>query len=695
MTISLVGKGKAKESFVDFGPYFNKLRGKIIWFVAITMVTAIAAFISTRYMPSRYTATATVLFKAQPADITPLPKLESYDSTRDDYYETKYALMSSRVVLENAVKTMKLDNDSDFNGGAGLDAETRFNNAVRNLQANLAITGVRSTQLVSVSMEANTPKKAADVANGIAQAFIDYSLHQKQKTLHQAQQWNQKLMDELKSKMVKQQADIDKWLKQENLLTFRGVDGYETEQLGIATNRLADATQRRIQAQATWEKIQGQRPGASAEQLLSLPEISDHSQIQDLRIALIQAKRDAADAAKHYGPQHPKYRQAQAQVNTVNSQIGLVLGELQNGLRQKYQIALNDEQHYQQMLDEQKDNFQQLAAKKDHYNTLVTALNKTQDLYKTMYQRANEQALAENIAVADEQIYDPAIPPLGASKPKRALLIMMATVMSIGLYLMYLVTSTALDKTVNSISELKAKAMLTASGEFPLVTPEKSTAHIFAENLYADMIHSLRMVLEGEHQGPITMMVTSTRSGNGSTLVAELLARSAGKVRKTLLIDLDFHKPQRTSEPKMGFTHCLETGTCAPQVLTPLSENLDQLPRGELNDSSLLLLTSERLPALLEQLHQRWHTLILNMPSLEVAQDSLLMQRHVDKTLLVVQAGEQAPLIDQEYKRLHAEGKNHVKVVLNKVPEENLESLEGRRLPERNMGELISLKQPT
>jgi uncharacterized protein involved in exopolysaccharide biosynthesis len=64
----------------------------------------------------------------------PLPRLENYDSTRSDYYETKYALMGSRVVLEAAVKALKLDRDPEFNGGDNLDEAARVNNALRALQ---------------------------------------------------------------------------------------------------------------------------------------------------------------------------------------------------------------------------------------------------------------------------------------------------------------------------------------------------------------------------------------------------------------------------------------------------------------------------------------------------------------------------------------------------------------------------------
>jgi uncharacterized protein involved in exopolysaccharide biosynthesis len=95
MAISLVENGKKKEGFIDFTPYFNKIKHKLIWCLVVVIVAAAASFILTRLMSSSYTATATVLFKAQSSDISPC-RLDNYDSTRNDYYETKYALMGSR-----------------------------------------------------------------------------------------------------------------------------------------------------------------------------------------------------------------------------------------------------------------------------------------------------------------------------------------------------------------------------------------------------------------------------------------------------------------------------------------------------------------------------------------------------------------------------------------------------------------------
>ncbi len=695
MAISLVENGKKKEGLIDFTPYFNKIKHKLIWCLAVVIVAAVASFILTRFMSSSYTATATVLFKAQSQDVTPLPRLENYDSTRSDYYETKYALMGSRVVLDAAVRKLKLDQDAEFNGGNNLDEDARIDNAIQALQRNLTISGVRTTQLVSVSMEAKSPQKAADIANGVAQAFIDYSLQQKQNTLLQAQGWNEKMMDDLKSKMERQKADIDNFLKQNGLLTFRSMDGYETERLGIVINHLADATQRRLKAQTVWDKVRRQQ-GKPVEQIISLPEISGHPQVQDLRIALIQTRRNLSEAAKHYGPQHPKYLQAQAQLQAVNAQLGQVLGELFNGLRQQYQIALDDEQHYQQMLNDQKADFQALGAKRDQYNTMTTALNKTEELYKSLYQRANEQKLSESFSVPDEVIYDAAVPPDRPSKPQRGLLIVMITMMALALYIMYLIVSTALDKTVNSLSELKAKAALDASGEFPLLAHLENAQQIFHNVLYADMIHSLRLALLNQRDKPATIMVTSVQSRSGSSLVAELLARSASKSRKTLLVDLDYLASQGLSakypQHKQGFSQLLNGGCSPEQAVIKLDEQLDFMPRGELRDSSLLLLTAEGLPALLATLHQTYGTLIIDTPSLGLAQDSLLLAAQSDINLLVVKAGEQASRIRDAERRLKGAGSARVANVLNQVQEEHLETQEGKRLLDREMRELISPK---
>ncbi len=79
-------------------------------------------------------------------------------------------------------------------------------------------------------------------------------------------------------------------------------------------------------------------------------------------------------------------------------------------------------------------------------------------------------------------------------KPQRGLLIVMITLMALALYIMYLIVSTALDKTVNSLSELKAKNLPRGQRRISATGASGKTRSRFFHNvLYADMIHSLRL----------------------------------------------------------------------------------------------------------------------------------------------------------------------------------------------------------
>ena len=42
MAISLVENAKKKEGFIDFTPYFNKIKHKLIWCLAVVIVAAVA-----------------------------------------------------------------------------------------------------------------------------------------------------------------------------------------------------------------------------------------------------------------------------------------------------------------------------------------------------------------------------------------------------------------------------------------------------------------------------------------------------------------------------------------------------------------------------------------------------------------------------------------------------------------------------
>ncbi len=703
MKLSIVENGKKRESAIDIARFAREIK-KNSWKIVLSGVIAGAiAWPLMSLMSSKYVSTATVLIKAQPDNVSPFQKVEGYDSTRNGYYETQNALMQSRVVLEQAIRTLKLDQNPAFNGeGSGSSAtpaneQQRVDHALKTLQKDLTISNVRTTHLSTVSYESTSPQLAADIANGVAESFINYTLALKQQKTAKAREDNQQKLQELQQQMVQQKSALDSYLAKEGLLTFRGVDGFETEQMGIITNRLANATERRVAAESVYNEI---RSGGSRGQVISLPSISNHAQIQDLRIALIQANSELSQLEKSYGPQHDKVIQARARISAIQAQTAMTLREQEAGIRQTYEAALADEKNYQKQLEEQKANFQKLSLKRDGYNDLKLALDKTEEMYKMAYQRTQELALPGSYSDADAEIYDPAVPAAQPAKPNKPLLMLMIVLLVMLFYTMYIMVKTATDKSVNTLSQMQKRLNLVPLGEirrFKGVGGRgKIRDLISSDPLNADVIHSIRTQIMLSSHPLQVIAVTSAEAGEGRSLLANLLANSFSFDQKTLLIDMDFFNSDGLSgelgSPKApGVAEVLRGEGNTDSVLVKMSENLDFLPRGNTPVSALLLLSPERLKPLIDSLRSRYQRIIIDMAAVNQSQEVQLVSQATDGLIFVLKAGlNSADTVGPAIEKATNDHTVLIGGVLNQVMDKNLESKEGLRSLNYHTHELMN-----
>jgi len=701
MKLSIVENGKKRESAIDIARFASEIK-KNLWKIILSGVIAGAiAWPLMSLMPSKYVSTATVLLKAQPDNVTPFQKVEGYDSTRNGYYETQNALMQSRVVLEQAVRTLKLDQNPAFtgsndDGATGKESkQQRIDNALKTLSKNLTINSVRTTHLATVSYESTSPQLSADIANGVAESFINYSLGLKQQKTLQASEDNQHKLQQLKQQMIQQKTALDDYLAKAGLLTFRGVDGFETEQMGIVTNRLANATERRVAAESIYNEV---RSGGG--RAISLPSISNHAQIQDLRIALIQANSELSQLEKSYGPQHDKVIQARARISAIQAQTAMTLREQEAGLRQSYEAAVADEKNYQKQLDEQRQNFQKLSMKREGYNELKLALDKTEEMYKVVYQRTQELTLPGTYTDADAELYDPAVPATRPAKPNKPLLMLMIVLLVMLFYVMYVMVKAATDRSVNTLSQMQKRLNLMPLGEIRRFRGVGGRGKIrdlmFSDPLNADVIHSMRTQIMLSSHPLQVIAVTSAEAGEGRTLLANLLANSFSFDQKTLLIDMDFFNNDGLSGelglPKApGVAEVLRGEGDTDSVLVKVNDKLDFLPRGTTPVSALLLLSPERLKPLLETLRSRYQRIIIDVAAVNQSQEVQLVSQVTDGLIFVLKAGQNsADTIAHAVDKAASDRCVVIGGVLNQVVDKNLESKEGLRSLNYHTHELMN-----
>jgi protein-tyrosine kinase len=183
----------------------------------------------------------------------------------------------------------------------------------------------------------------------------------------------------------------------------------------------------------------------------------------------------------------------------------------------------------------------------------------------------------------------------------------------------------------------------------------------------AGVLHKSQVV-----DGTKVVMVTSAAPSDGKTMTAInlALALSGSYKRRVLLIDADLRRPSIGEslglEQSAGLSEALKAGSEQKLAVIPITATLTLLPAGRPDPDPVGGLTSVRMRRILEEAAARFDWVVLDAPPVGLLADANLMIEEVDRTLLVVRAGQtQYPMVDKAVELL---GKDRLLgVVLNGV----------------------------
>jgi exopolysaccharide/PEP-CTERM locus tyrosine autokinase len=147
---------------------------------------------------------------------------------------------------------------------------------------------------------------------------------------------------------------------------------------------------------------------------------------------------------------------------------------------------------------------------------------------------------------------------------------------------------------------------------------------------------------------PRSILVTSALPGDGKSFVASNLAVSfaLNLDRRVLLIDADIRKPEIHDrfgiDGKRGLSDYLTKATPLPSLLRRTNlNNLTILPGGRPPHNPSELLSSEKMPALLKEVTNRYKDryVIVDSPPPKLTSETSVLARLVDGIVLVVRTG--------------------------------------------------------
>ncbi len=403
--------------------------GRMALFGAIGLTAAVAF---SALVPPSYTATAEIL--VNPNDLNLVDnaltrQAESADSGAT-YSETQAKILGSDSVLARAVKMLGLDGDSRFvheafwrdgglleDGMVWLGAPASGGDAGRSALDRLkALVSVRRTErtfVIDVSAKSGDPALAANLANGVVNAYLAEKSDARTTLAERASADFTASLGTLRDAVRSADDAVVAFRTKHRLIG--GTSGSITDQqINDAVAALSRAHESTEQARARYEQMQEAVAGSGQE---SLPDVVQSVELRNLRQTLQDLLRRQAQLAAQFGPRYPEMIDVSANIAQTERAVSTQVSRLVASARKDYDRATSAEKGFASSLDRLRNEGSVNAVADVTLRQLQADLDAKRSIYEAYLKRAKETAEQARIDPTDARVISAADEPLKRSFP--------------------------------------------------------------------------------------------------------------------------------------------------------------------------------------------------------------------------------------------------------------------------------------
>jgi succinoglycan biosynthesis transport protein ExoP len=388
--------------------------------IAVITVLAISfAAVVIKLLPKTYTATATLIVNSDVKD--PLAGRDFPVEMITSYVSTQIELMTSPIVLQPVIKKLNLTQDKSFTAGFSGSPEALREFVQKILANSLLVERGVGGELLYVSAAARNAAKAADIANAVADVYIDQDRQRLNgPAAERAQRYTEELA-ELREKTSIAQAKVTAFAKENGIADMSsGTPGLESQALDALHQHLLETQNLRRSLEA---KEHGE---PTAEGPDGAPTVLPSKTLLNSQLAQLD------QLSRTYGPQHPKVRELTAQIALTRQSLADEKQALLANTGSRLIQAKELEQKYLQAIAEQEAKVAKVRQAQAEGGKLLLELDSAKAVYKQALDGFDQimfQAVANHTNVT---VVSRAVPPLRPSKPNKMKLMLAAVAAAIG-----------------------------------------------------------------------------------------------------------------------------------------------------------------------------------------------------------------------------------------------------------------------
>src|SRR5271157_1274464 len=365
---------------------------------------------------------------------------------------------------------------------------------------------------------------------------------------------------------------------------------------------------------------------------------------------------------ERYGPDYAKVKELKLQIDRIRergrgARSHLEAGELKD-LLASIEKSLESVQTMREDLRTQFNQAQQKAKQVEvdllTEDNLRSKLERQRALFSSVVDQLKQAQFVSDFTSVTSQVIEPPHTLRHPVWPRPILTLVLAMVTGCMLGVGAVFFLDRLDQRVRSLADLRQAMGLAVLGEIRQVPADQAglvgaiglISHSKPRSNWAEAYRAVRTNVDflRRNQRLQVVMVTSPYAGDGkSTSASNLAISDAHAGRRVLLLDGDLRRPTLHKlfdlDRERGFSHLLRDLIPWEQVVQHTTiDNLDVITAGEEVDNPAELLFSPRLKELLDEFRQSYEVIILDAPPVLAVTDPAIVGAVADGIVVVVHA---------------------------------------------------------
>lgn len=520
---------------------------------------------------------------------------------------------------------------------------------LKRFHRSLDVSILPKTEILEVRFRNADPEVAANVANALANGYIERKFKTKYEAAEQASEWLTKQLDDLKQHAEESQEKLADYQKQTGMLGTDEVNNVVMEKLGQLNQQLSAAEGDRIVKEAKYRLSLSGDPQVVAT-------IEPQSVLSSLRKQQAEQRSQLAQLNAKYGPSYPRVLQARAQLADMDTAVAQEVKLMGKQMENEYVAAVKSQQLLQAAVDRQKQEAYRMNGEAMQFAILKRDVNSSRDLYEDLLKRLKEAGIVAGLKSSNVNIVDPASVPSEPAEPRMPLYLALGGAGGVVVGVIASLMRERMDVSIRTPEDVEFYCEIPSLGMIPRINDEvadtrdgtpvtlkKPTSQV------AEAFRALRtaLLLSSPGAPPKVIVVTSSLPQEGksvtSTNCAAVLAQAG---RKVLLVDADMRRPTLHQHLGMkspvGLSACLSgtPGASSCAISHQATPNLDVITAGHRPPNPAELLASESMEKLLAHWREQYHHIVIDTPPVLAVTDAVILASIADCVVLVARSGQ-------------------------------------------------------